>query len=146
MKRVTTGRTVNVTRAVTKASVQAPSGLPRKSRCQTSRQPTIRSLPGPRLAANLTGFRGLRLCVALVDASHAEVPELAGERVAPPPEQPRSLLPMALRALEGRTDEHPLELWLRGIQERRLTRERMPLGPAPECRGPVRRRARGGHG
>src|SRR5882762_7027284 len=116
MKRLASGSTVKVTRRVTKASVQAPSSLPRKSTCHSSRQPAIRSLP-KRLAANLTGFRCRRLFFARVGAAHAKVLELAGEGVAPPPEQPRSLLPMALRALEGRPDEHALELRLRGIQE-----------------------------
>src|SRR5256885_4313810 len=45
MKPVIAGRSVKVTRKVTSASVHAPSGLPRKSKCQTSRQPVIRSLP-----------------------------------------------------------------------------------------------------
>src|SRR6266436_5750239 len=137
MKPVTRGRTVNVTRRVARASVQAPSGVPRNSRCQSARQPAIRSLP-KRLAANLTGFRCRRLFFARVGAAHAKVLELAGEGVAPPPEQPRSLLPMALRALERRPDEHALELRLRGIQERRLAGECVPLSPALECRGPVR--------
>src|SRR2546430_7318027 len=92
---------------------------------------------GARLAANLTGFRRLRLFVAPFGA-HAEVPQLAGEGVAPPPEQPGSLLAMALGALEGRPDEYALELWLRGIQERALPGERVPPRPPLEPLGPVR--------
>src|SRR5256886_5410008 len=148
MKPVITGRSVKVTRKVTRASVQAPSSLPRNWRCQSSRQPAIRSLlqvhGWPRTLAR---FRGLRLFFARLGTAHAEVLQLAGEGVAPPPEQPRSLLPMALRALEGRADEHAFELWLRGIQQRGLTRERVPLSPALQRRGPVRLRGRlRGHG
>src|SRR5205807_3182576 len=131
MKPVIAGSSVKVTRKVTSASVQAPSSLPTNWKCQSSRQPAIRSL----------------LFFARLGTAHAEVLELAGEGVAPPPEQPRSLLAVALRALEGRADEHALELWLRGIQQRGLARERVPLGPALQRRGPVRLRGRlRGHG
>src|SRR5256885_15857143 len=52
------------------------------------------------------------------------------------------LLAMALRALEGRADEHALELGLCGIQQRGLARERVPLSPAFQRRGPLRLRGR----
>src|SRR5256884_5669188 len=121
MKRVIAGSSVKVTRKVTSAGVQAPSSLPTNWKCQSSRQPAIRSL----------------LFFARLGTAHAEVLELAGEGVAPPPEQPRSLLAVALRALEGRADEHSPELWLRGIQQRGLAPEPVPLGPPPPRRSPV---------
>src|SRR5256884_6289909 len=100
---------------------------------------------GPRLAANLSAVprpATILLFFARLGTAHAEVLQLAGEGVAPPPEQPRSLLPMALRALEGRADEHAFELWLRGIQQRGPARERVPPRPGPQPRGPARPRRR----
>src|SRR5436853_3433305 len=92
------GRTVNVTRKVTMASVHAPRSFPRNSMCHNSRQLGIAlKLPRGKRAtyttAELTATTAF-LCLASAApartsarAVHAKLLELAGECVASPTEQ-----------------------------------------------------------
>src|ERR1700692_651388 len=81
--------------------------------------------PSNSRSAQVTCLRAARLfrCV------HAELFQLARERVAPPAQKLRGLLAVPLRALERRADEYTLELGLCFVEEGLFAIHRVPVGP-----------------
>ena len=65
--------------------------------------------------------------------------DLARQRIAPPAEEPRRFLAMAIGARQRHLDQRLLELGQRRVEQRRLAGLQLSFGPACEHPGPVRR-------
>src|SRR5581483_11654796 len=98
--------------------LELPELLPARHRLKRSQSPQEReSYP----------FVGSATRAYLFRRVHPELLQLAGERIAPPAEQLCRFLAVSLCAFEGGADQHPLELWLRLIEQRLLAVHRMPI-------------------